>query len=401
MKKIVLLLVISFFSIKTYASTVVDTDGSYAVTSLNACGDYLVMGHFDGKVRIFDPFKSKLIGSLTGHTKQVTNISSDLFCRYLFTSSQDGSLIFWDIKNGKNLKKIFKPGVVYRASSLSASGKYAFASFASTVYVWDTSTWENVYIWERIDGDVYSIAINETEKIAALGGKNGKINIYSVPDGKKIKTLQAGNEIVSSLDFAVNSDLLISGGYDKTARVWNVSNGTIVKEFSRHNDTVRAVAASKGGKFFATCGDDGLVALWNISGNGENYSPLGSLPATALALDDNLRFLASGKGAIFQENKYATLWFPSYRNQSRKIYVFRDALAVLSNNGYVDGAGSFASYITIYSGGRHYPFAQVAKKYNRPDKLIIKKEGKYISKKIKPAKVETIDNSKSLLTPVN
>lgn len=398
MKKFLFLIIVIFFSKESFSTTIVDTDGSYAVTALNACGDYLVMGHFDGKIRIFDPFKSSLINTLEGHTKQVTSISSDIFGRYILSSSQDGSLIFWEVKTGKMIKRIFKPGMAFRASALHPSGKYAFASFASTVYVWDTSTWENVYIWERIDGDVYSISINETGKIAALGGKNGKINIYSAPKGDKIKTLKAGNDIVLSTDFAVNSDLLISGGYDKTARVWDINKGEIVKEFSRHNDTVRAVGASANGKIFVTAGDDGLVVLWNINGNSENFAAQGSLPATSLAVDDNLRFVASGKGAIFQDNKYATLWYPYNRRQSRNIYVFKDALAVLSNLGYVNGAGSFASYLSVNSGGRNYPFAQVAKKYNRPERMVIEKTKKYETKRIKPAKInKETENNKKLL----
>ncbi|MBQ3033206.1 MAG: hypothetical protein IJD28_02400 [Deferribacterales bacterium] len=401
MKKFLTVLFL-FFIISPFAkaSTIIDTDGSYAVTALTTSADVLLMGHFDGKIRVFDPFTSKLIKELQGHTKPIVSISADIFGRYALSSSQDGSLIFWDIKQGKMIKRIFKPGMVFRACALEPSAKYALAAFASTVYVWDTSTWENVAIWERIDGGVYSISVEERGLVAAMGGKDGKINLYSLPHGNHIKTLKAGSHIVSSTAFALNSGLLISGGYDKTARVWNINSGTVIKEFSRHTDTVRAVAAAAGGKFFATAGDDGLVALWNISGSADNYSPLGTLPSTALALDPALRFMASGKGAIFQDNKYATLWFPSDRRQSRNIYVFSDALAVLSNLGYVDGSGSFASYITIQEKGRNYTLSQVAKKYNRPERLKITVTKGYISKKIKPSQI-TQKSSATLLAPIS
>ncbi len=390
MKKLLIIAVLlPFFLQKADAATLVDTDGSYAVTALAVSGNDLVMGHFDGKIRIFDPFTSKLVRELAGHTKPVNSISADLFGRFILSSSQDGSLIFWNAENGQAIKRISRPGMAFGACALAPSGKYALAAFASTVYVWDTSTWENVAIWEKIDGGVISISVDEKGEKAALGGRDGKINIYSLPSGDLIKTLKAGGGVVSSTAFAPDSGLLISGGYDKTARVWDTDKGAVIKEFSGHTDTVRAVAAAAGGKNFATAGDDGSVAMWSITGESSSYAPAGSLPASALALDPAMRFIAAGRGAPFQDNKYVTLWFPSDRRQSRNIYVFSDALVVLSPLGYVDGSGSFAGYVSVYENGRRYALSQAASKYNRPERLKMPETKAYLPKNIKPAGIKS------------
>ena len=388
MKKSLLFMMLLLFSLRdVYAAAIIDTDGSYAVTALTVSGNNIIMGHFDGKIRILNPFTSKLIRELIGHKKPVTSISADFFGKYILSVSQDGSLIFWDASSGEIIKRISKPGMAFGACALAPSGKYALAAFSSSVYVWDTATWENVAIWEKING-ITGIAVDESGKKTAISGKDGKISIYSLPSGDLIKTLKAGSGVVSSVAFAPDSGLLISGGYDKTARVWDTEKGIVIKEFSGHADTVRAVAAAAGGKKFATAGEDGAVILWSITGDAFSFSPSGSLPAQALLLDPTMRFIAAGKGAPFHDDKHVTVWFPADRRQSRNIYVFSDALVVLSPFGYVDGAGSFMGYVSVYENGRRIALSNVAAKYNRPERLKIPMSKGYLPKSILPAKIK-------------
>lgn len=367
----ILILQLCLYQPHAFALTKVDKDGAYSATALAATGDNIAMGHFDGKVRIYDPSSSKLIKTLEGHSKPVACLGSDILGRYILSAAGDGKVILWDGKKGERINGSFNPGASFSSCAVDPGGKYSLAGYGSTVYLWNNGTWENEGIWEGIKDGVYSIAVHYGGKLAAVGGKNGKIGIYSIPSGKLIKTLQAGTDVVASLAFAPKSDILISGGYDKTARIWDISTGELKKELSRHSDTVKSVGISSEAKYAVTGGDDGNVFLWDLeSGNAENYLK-GEPSVQAVAIDPAARFIAAGVGAPFQEDKYVKILYPQNRKQSRDVYTFQDAQVTLSPLGYVDGAGNFGGYVLIYVGGKLIPYSEAASTYNKPERLKI------------------------------
>lgn len=375
MKKIIILSLFIFlyaFSQAVFAKPVADNDGAYTVSSLVAVGDNIAMGLFDGKIRLYDPSISKLIKTLDGHSKPVDCVGSDILGRYLLTSASDGKVILWDGASGEKLHQKNAPGVSFSVCAMDPGGKYSLAGSGSSISVWNNDTWENVAIWDSMKDGVYSIAVHYNGRIAAVGGKGGKINIYQMPDGKLIKTLQAGNGEISQLAFAPESDLLISGGYDNTARIWNTTSGKLIKELSAHTDTVRGVGASAGGNYFVTGGDDGNVFLWDMNtGKMENYLKGQNTSVVSLAIDPALRFIAVGIGKPFQKERFVKILFPGERFQSRDVITFNNGQATISSSGFVDGSGDFADKISIYEGGKKIPYSQAALRYNKPERMKI------------------------------
>lgn len=356
---------------QAFAVTKVDKDGAYSASAVAAVGDNVVMGHFDGKLRLYNPSTSKLIKVLEGHSKPITCVGSDVLGRYILSTAGDGKVNLWDGKKGERINGSLNPGVSFSACAVDPGGKYSLAGYGSTVYLWNNGTWENEGIWEGLKDGVYSISVHYSGKLAAVGGKGGKIGIYSIPSGKLIKTLHAGADVVASLAFAPKSDLLISGGYDKTARIWNVATGELKKELSRHSDTVKGVGISSGGKYAVTGGDDGNVFLWNLENGQVDTYLKGEQSVQAVAIDPAARFVAAAVGAPFQDDKYVKIWYPQNRKQSRDIYTFQDAQVTLSPLGYVDGSGNFGEYVLIYAGGKLIPYAEAASTYNKPERLKI------------------------------
>lgn len=360
-----------FLSELSFAKPVAEKDGAYSATAMAAVEDNIAMGFFDGKIRIYDPSSSKLVTELREHVKPVDCLASDLLGKYILSAAGDGKVVLWDASSGKPIHKKFSPGTSFASCAIDPGGKYSFAGAGASVSVWNNETWENTAIWEGIKDGVYSIAVHYNGKIAAVGGKNGKINLYSVPEGKLIKTLQAGSGVVIALAFAPKSDLLISGGYDNTARVFNTATGKLIKELSAHSDTVRGVGAPDGGRYFVTAGDDGNVFLWDIqTGKIDNYLK-GGASVVSIAVDASLRFIAAGVGKPFEADRFVKIWFPADRFQSRDVFAFQDAFVTISSSGYVDGSGDFPRRVSIYEGGKRLPYADGASKYNKPERMKI------------------------------
>lgn len=377
MKKLIILslsvLVFAFcFNAIVFAKPAADNDGAYAVAAMAPAGDNIAIGYFDGKIRLYDPSLSKLVKTLDGHSKPIQCVASDILGRFILSSASDGKVILWDAVTGEKLHQKNSPGTSFSACAMDPGGKFSMAGAGASISVWNNNTWENVAIWDGMKDGVYSLSVHYNGNTAAVGGKDGKINIYTLPDGKLIKTLQAGKGEITSLAFAAESDLLISGGYDNTARVWNSSSGKLLKEFSGHTDTVRGVGASAGGLYFVTAGDDGNVFLWDMkTGKMENYLKGGQGSVVALAVDPALRYIAAGIGKTFQKERLVKIWYPSDRFQYRDVVTFNNAQVTISSSGFIDGSGDFADKISIYEGGKKIPYSQAAPRYNKPERMKI------------------------------
>lgn len=347
-----------------------DGESSYSASALCVSGNNIAMAFFDGSVRLFDPSSSRMLFSLSAHSKPSACLASDRMGKYILSYSSDGGLALINARNGKITYRSSGMGGSFPACAVSPEGKYSFAAGRASVHVFNNDTWERVNIWEGFSEGVYSIAVSFDGKLAAVGGRSGKIGLYSVPEGKLIKFLQAGRETVSSLAFAEGSDILVSGSYESPARVWDASKGEIIKELS--GSPARFAAVSKYGGYVLT-GGNGQMVLWDLEKNlAETYfSGSDNEDITAVAADPALRFIAAGIGAQFQKEKLVKIWYPSNKRQSRDVFAFGNAFAVISNLGYISGSGDFGKYIKVYEGGKSYPYADKASKYNKSERLQI------------------------------
>jgi serine/threonine protein kinase len=68
----------------------------------------------------------------------------------------------------------------------------------------------------------------------------------------------------SSVAFAINKNLLVSGHEDGFVRVWNLRDGSLYRKLEGHASNILSVACSSDGTKVASCGDDETIKVWNI-----------------------------------------------------------------------------------------------------------------------------------------
>ena len=61
-------------------------------------------------------------------------------------------------------------------------------------------------------------------KTLVNGDKNGKIQLWDIPTGEKIKTLNGHTQPVETLVFSPDGKMLVSTGQDGTILVWDWSD---------------------------------------------------------------------------------------------------------------------------------------------------------------------------------
>lgn len=148
----------------------------------------------------------------------------------------------------------------------------------------------------------------------AVGGQNGKIELWDTTTGKKLSTLSGhGGEIqdgkfvgdgsnhVLDLEFSPDSTLLASGSKDKTVRLWDTTTGDELAILREHTDWTNVLAFSPNGKRLASGSTDKTVRLWDTA-TGELLSTLtghlNSIAALAFSPDGSTLASGSADGTI-------------------------------------------------------------------------------------------------------
>src|SRR6266850_546238 len=191
-------------------------------------------------------------------------------------------------------------------------------------------------VWQPLPeglNPIYAVALTSDGQFAACARAN-QIFIYHIPSKQLVtrltdaQLLKAGvygklgvahRDLVHSLAFSPDGNVLVSGGY-REAKLWRRPKD--VQKFNLSSiarQAVLAVAVSPDGKWLATGGDDGSIRLWNpatgksvrkLSGhkravNGLNFSPDSSKLVSG-SVDKTIRVWDVAKGKVLCQTQTAT-----------------------------------------------------------------------------------------------
>ena len=117
---------------------------------------------------------------------------------------------------------------------------------------------------------VNAVAFSRDGKQLATGSgepsRGGEIKLWSVADGQLVRDFpKVHSDVVFSLEFSPDGQLLASGAADKMARVLDLATGRIVRSFEGHTHHVLGVSWSADGRTLATAGADNIVKVWDAT----------------------------------------------------------------------------------------------------------------------------------------
>ncbi|OKH36593.1 hypothetical protein NIES2119_16310 [[Phormidium ambiguum] IAM M-71] len=190
---------------------------------------------FDKTVMLWSEKGNKLIFPLISHQEAVFNISFSPDNYTLASISGDGTIKLWDIKTGK-LRKTIKDKKwitkeITTAYSIDINPKNKFI-IASSGYLdgrfnlWNLAVSEQplaLYIMGLNNNIIITkVKFNHSGTILALASSDGTILLWSVEKNKIIGKIKAHDEIIYSLAFSPNDQLIASGSQDKIVKIWNI-----------------------------------------------------------------------------------------------------------------------------------------------------------------------------------
>jgi WD40 repeat protein len=219
---------------------------------------------------------------LTGHTGAVYAVAFSPDGRTLATTSRDGSLRLWNLKNRAHPVP-WGPAVAGHAGRIywvafSPDGRtVATANSDGTIRLWNVTSRAHPVAWGRPltghSGYVNSVAFSPDGRLLVSAGADQTVRLWDVANPAHAsalgRPLTGSTGPVNLARFSPDGHLVASADQSGLVRLWNVANpahpallGVPISADSQH---AYAVAFSPDGGLLATGGDDHTVRLWRLT----------------------------------------------------------------------------------------------------------------------------------------
>jgi len=201
----------------------------------------------------------------------------------LVSAGVDRKLLFWDVREGKILHT-GQSAFLVRVLAMSPDSKtVAAAGEDKSIQLWNADTGKPGPKLEDHEDWVTSLAYSTDGKFLASGDWTGKVALWEMPEGKKIRNLPAppmpppktppDATPATALAFSPDGKTLALGQGDGVIQLINPADGKIIRPMPGHTSAVTGIAWHPSGTLIASSSKDRTIRLWNPA-NGQMIKAL-------------------------------------------------------------------------------------------------------------------------------
>jgi WD40 repeat protein len=302
----------------------VDPPAEVLSVAFSPDGRSILAGGGDGNVWLWDVGSGRHFAT-EGHTAMVWSVAFSRDGRRAISGDADGAIVVWDVASGQpyrewNVTAGLPPdeqpaegeSITVFGVTFSPDGSHVLSgSQDGSVILWDVEDGKPIRRFENAPEDhwsaVYSVAFspNLEDHQAISGADDGAIVVWNVDDGKVIQRLTGHTEAVYSVAFSPDGDWAVSGSVDHTVRLWDLAGGQELWSFAGHSGAVNSVAFSPDGGQILSGSADRSARLWDLAGGQAGHGfQVSAQPilSAALSADGHTAVVGLADGALLLWN---------------------------------------------------------------------------------------------------
>ena len=274
------------------------------------------------RVNLLHTTTGKLVHSFAGHEQysECTAYSPD--GKVLASGGRDGTIRFWDMVTGKELRTLDNPGETTYLAYTPDGKSLISTSWSGRGNVecqsWELETGKVVRRWEDIGKPG---VLSPDGKILATGTADFQLCLWDMDTGKELKRFELPRENSYSIPaeaarcaaFSPDGTLVAAGDMTDRVHVWEVSTGKELHCSPPLGNPVTCLAFSPDGKTLAV-GAWQQILLWEAT-SGKDQHPFG---AHADEVGNVVAFSPDGKTIATQSGNSLILWDPLTGRERQK-----------------------------------------------------------------------------------
>ncbi len=266
-------LIIFPFTVHTQEHTTLTHGGSVkAVAYLPVNSSLIASAGGDNTIKLWD-LADGSVYTLGSHSNTVNSIAFSPNGTRLVSGSDDYTIKVWDVSNKKPLTTLShitdRARSQIKAVSFSSDGQM-FATAGWHLKLWDIHTLREIKTI-RHSKWIFAVAFSVDGKFLATGDADGQIVVRNLQNQQDVIQFRGDANLITSLEFAPDNQLLASAGYNGSVKLWKTSNWALVGTLPTRSTVTDLSFSSDSSKIVSTDYED--LKLWALH-NGENIATL-------------------------------------------------------------------------------------------------------------------------------
>ncbi len=232
---------------------------------MSPSGQTLISGSKDRTIRFWDLRKKKIVrtfgGQIDDHLSEITNLAISPDNQILLSCDLDNSLKIWDINYARVLKTIFFSADVTCLTIHPHGQLFCSGGLESQVKIRQIKDGQVIRSLNNTSG-VLSLAFSPDGKLLATGGLDSQIKLWDLVTGKVIYTLSGHQERISTVLFSSDGQSLISSSWDRTIKLWDLVTDKQVASVKAHTAQIDTMAIASDDQTLVSTSADCTIKLW-------------------------------------------------------------------------------------------------------------------------------------------
>jgi periodic tryptophan protein 2 len=237
--------------------------------TINKSGEWLAFGASKlGQLLVWEWQSESYILKQQGHFDSMNSLVYSPDGQKIVTTADDGKIKVWDVNSGFCVVTFTEHISGVTACEFAKRGNVLFtASLDGSIRAWDLIRYRNFRTFTaptRLSFN--SLAVDPSGEVVCAGSLDSfDIHIWSVQTGQLLDRLSGHEGPISSLAFAPNGGVVVSGSWDHTVRIWSIFDRTQTSEPLQLQADVLDVAFSPDSRQLAVSTLDGQLTFWSVS----------------------------------------------------------------------------------------------------------------------------------------
>ncbi|KAH8591439.1 periodic tryptophan protein-like protein 2 [Bisporella sp. PMI_857] len=237
--------------------------------TINKTGEWLSFGASKlGQLLVWEWQSESYVLKQQGHFDSMNALVYTPDGQRIITVADDGKIKVWDIKSGFCIVTFTEHTSGITACEFTKKGNVLFtSSLDGSIRAWDLVRYRNFRTFTAPTRLSFScLAVDPSGEVVCAGSVDSfDIHTWSVQNGQLLDRLAGHEGPVSSLAFAPDGSVLLSGSWDHTVRIWNIFDRTQTSEPLQLQADVLDLALRPDSKQLAVSTLDGQLTFWSVS----------------------------------------------------------------------------------------------------------------------------------------
>lgn len=238
--------------------------GVFSSVAISPDGEVAAFGGEDDSIGLFSLGVGAIPRALTGHTDYIFLLAFTPDGSRLISASADKTVRVWNLSSGQQEQQMqvgkdeliitIDPNHLRAAIFYPQGGQVRIRSINDPAA---TSSFDNRH------AEVTCGAFSPNGETLALGTNDGKVQVWSIPDGTFIREHQGTTSgEVGSVLFSPDGQFLAIGSNNGDIELRRASDGASVQTLKGHTRVVRTLSFSRDGHTLASGAEDKTIRLW-------------------------------------------------------------------------------------------------------------------------------------------